>query len=204
MSKKEMAQNEQVLVDRFCEGDTSAFHELVGQYKKKIYYLAYDITGDHHEAEDISQEVFMKMFRSLKTFRRDAKMSSWLYQITVNTSIDSLRKKSSKPKRSIEEFDQINIQEQVAGSIAQSLDPQKSAEASQIQHQISHALQNISPKERTVFVMRHYNELKLNEIAEILNVTIGTVKSLLFRAIRKLRKELSSYMGNPGLEVPNE
>ena len=199
-----MAQNEQVLVDRFCGGDATAFHELVGQYKKKIYYLAYDITGDHHEAEDISQEVFMKMFRSLKTFRRDAKMSSWLYQIAVNTSIDSLRKKSSKPKRSIEEFDQINIQEQVAGSIAQSLDPQKRAEASQIQHQISQALQNISPKERTVFVMRHYNDLKLNEIAEILNVTIGTVKSLLFRAIRKLRKELSSYMGNLGLEVPNE
>ena len=199
-----MAQNEQVLVDRFCGGDSSAFHELVGRYKKKIFYLAYDITGDHHEAEDISQEVFMKMFRSLKTFRRDAKMSSWLYQITVNTSIDSLRKKSSKPKRSIEEFDQINIQEQVAGSVSQSLDPQKSTEASQIQHQISQALQNISPKERTVFVMRHYNDLKLNEIAEILNVTIGTVKSLLFRAIRKLRKELSSYMGNPGLEVLNE
>ena len=199
-----MAQNDQILIDRLCSGDRTAFYDLVGRYKKKVYHLAYDITGDHHEAEDISQEVFMKMFRSLKTFRRDAKMSSWLYQIAVNTSIDSLRKKSSKPKRSIEEFDQINIQEQVAGSIGSSLDPLKSAEASQIQHQISQALQNISPKERTVFVMRHYNDLKLNEIAEILNVTIGTVKSLLFRAIRKLRKELSSYMGNPGLEVPNE
>lgn len=203
-SKKEMQTNEQVLVDRFCGGDHTAFHELVGQYKKKIYFLAYDITGDHQEAEDISQEVFIKMFRSLKNFRRDAKMSSWLYQITVNASIDSLRKKSSKPKRSIDEFEQINIQEQLLGGTVQSLDPQRSAESSQIQNHISKALQKISPKERTVFVMRHYNDLKLNEIAEILNVTIGTVKSLLFRAIKKLRKELSSYMGNPVLEVPNE
>jgi len=199
-----MAQNEQVLVDRFCGGDHAAFHELVGQYKKKIYYLAYDITGDHHEAEDISQEVFIKMFRSLKTFRRDAKMSSWLYQIAVNASIDSLRKKSSKPTKSLDEFVQPHIQVDLPGSMAQSLDPQRSAEASQIQNHISQALQNISPKERTVFVMRHYNDLKLNEIAEILNVTVGTVKSLLFRAIKKLRKELSSYMGHPVLEVPNE
>ena len=199
-----MQQNEQVLVDRFCGGDQTAFHELVGQYKKKIYYLAYDVTGDHQEAEDISQEVFIKMFRSLKNFRRDAKMSSWLYQITVNASIDSLRKKSSKPKRSIDEFEQINIQEQLLGGTAQSFDPQRSTESSQTQNQISQALQKISPKERTVFVMRHYNDLKLSEIAEILNVTIGTVKSLLFRAIKKLRKELSSYMGNPVLEVPNE
>ncbi len=199
-----MQQNEQILVDRFCGGDNDAFLELVGQYKKKIYFLAYDITGDHQEAEDISQEVFIKMFRSLKNFRRDAKMSSWLYQITVNASIDSLRKKSSKPKRSIDEFEQISIQEQLLGGTVQSLDPQRSAESSQIQNHISKALQKISPKERTVFVMRHYNDLKLNEIAEILNVTIGTVKSLLFRAIKKLRKELSSYMGNPVLEVPNE
>ncbi len=202
--EKEMQANEQVLVDRFCGGDNDAFLELVSHYKKKIYYLAYDIMGDHQEAEDISQEVFIKMFRSLKNFRRDAKMSSWLYQITVNASIDSLRKKSSKPKRSIDEFDQLHIEESLTTGGSHNFDPVSSAESSQIQNHISQALQKITPKERTVFVMRHYNDLKLNEIAEILNVTIGTVKSLLFRAIKKLRKELSSYMGNPVLEVPNE
>ncbi len=201
-----MAQNEQFLIDRVCSGDQTAFHELVGRHKKKIYYLAYDITGDHQEAEDISQEVFMKMFRSLKTFRRDAKMSSWLYQITVNTSIDSLRKKSSKPARSIDEFDPSFIQAElpIGGSGAYAFNPVLSAESAQIQNHISQALKKVSPKERTVFVMRHYNDLKLHEIAEILNITIGTVKSLLFRAIKKLRKELSTYMGNPGMEVTYE
>ena len=199
-----MAQNEQALIDRSCTGDHAAFHELVGRYKKKIYYLAYDITGNHHEAEDISQEVFMKMHRSLKTFRREAKMSSWLYQITVNASIDSLRKKSSRPARAIGEIDQVSVQESLLASGSHESDPLRSVESTQIQDHISQALKKISPKERTVFVMRHYNEFKLNEIAESLDVSVGTVKSLLFKAVRKLRKELSTRIGNPGLEAAHE
>jgi RNA polymerase sigma-70 factor (ECF subfamily) len=73
-----------------------------------------------------------------------------------------------------------------------------------MQNRVSQALQKVSPRERSVFVMRHYNELKTREIAEILNVSQGTVKALLFRAIRKLRKELSFYFGNPGLEATYE
>ena len=191
-----MPENEQALVDRFCNGDSSAFQELVERHKKKVYYVAYDITGDHHEAEDISQEVFIKMFRSLKTFRRDAKMSSWLYQIAVNTSIDSLRRKSHKRKKLLVRLDKASIIENPPGSGTTVVDPEQSAEASIIQSHISQALQRVSPRERSVFVMRHYNDLKMNEIAEILNVSVGTVKSLLFRAIKKLRKELLFYQIN--------
>ena len=199
-----MAQNDQILIDRLCSGDQTAFYDLVGRYKKKVYHLAYDITGDHHEAEDISQEVFMKVYRALKTFRRDAKMSSWLHQIAVNTSIDSLRRKSVRHAKSTGELDHVSTQENLVASGAHNLDPLQSAEFAQIQNRISQALQKISPKERTVFVMCHYNGLKLNETAEILNVTIGTVKSLLFRAIRKLRKELSPFMNEYPMEIPHE
>jgi RNA polymerase sigma-70 factor (ECF subfamily) len=199
-----MAQNDQILIDRFCSGDQTAFYDLVGRYKKKIYHLAYDITGDHHEAEDISQEVFMKVYGALNKFRRDAKMSSWLHQITVNASIDSLRRKSAKPAKSMGEFDHVGIQENLIASTAHNYDPVQSTESAQIQNRISQALQKISPKERAVFVMCHYNGLKLNETAEILNVTIGTVKSLLFRAIRKLRKELSPFMNDYRMEIPHE
>jgi RNA polymerase sigma-70 factor (ECF subfamily) len=199
-----MAQNDQNLIDRICSGDQTAFYDLVGQYKKKIYHLAYDITGNHHEAEDVSQEVFMKVFRALKTFRRDAKMSSWLHQITVNASIDSLRRKSVRHAKSTGELDNVSIQENLVASSAHDFDPVQSTESAQIQNRISRALQKISPRERTVFVMCHYNGLKLNETAEILNVTIGTVKSLLFRAIRKLRKELSPFMNDYRTETPHE
>jgi RNA polymerase sigma-70 factor (ECF subfamily) len=199
-----MEQNDQILIDRLCSGDQTAFFELVGQYKKKVYHLAYDITGDHHEAEDISQEVFMKVYRALKTFRRDAKMSSWLHQITVNTSIDSLRRKSVRHEKATGELDHVSTQGNLVAGGAHNLDPLQSTESVQIQHHISQALQKISPKERTVFVMCHYNGLKLKETAEILNITIGTVKSLLFRAIRKLRKELSPFMNEYPMEIPHE
>lgn len=196
--------NEQALVDRFCSGDVSAFQDIVERYKKKVYYLAYDIIGDHHDAEDISQEVFIKVFRSLKNFRRDAKMSSWLYQITVNTSIDSVRKSSSRMKKHVDQLEVENLQRNLPESTDATYDPERSVEAAMIQKQLSQALQVVSPKERAVFVMRHYNDLKMNEIAEILNVSLGTVKSLLFRAIKKLRKELSIYRGNPEWEVTYE
>lgn len=199
-----MAQNDQILIDRLCSGDQTAFFDLVAQYKKKVYHLAYDITGDHHEAEDISQEVFMKVYRAMKTFRRDAKMSSWLHQITVNTSIDSLRKKSVRHAKSSGELDHVSTDGNLVASGAHNLDPVQSTESAQIQNRISQALQKISPRERTVFVMCHYNGLKLKETAEILNVTIGTVKSLLFRAIRKLRRELSPFMNEYPMEIPHE
>lgn len=199
-----MAQNDQILIDRICSGDQTAFYELVSRYKRKIYYLAYDITGDHHEAEDISQEVFMKVYRALNSFRRDAKMSSWLHQITVNASIDSLRKKSGRQAKTSGDLENVNPEGNLVAAGAHNLDPVRSTESSQIQNRISQALQKITPKERAVFVMCHYNDLKLKETAEILNVTVGTVKSLLFRAIRKLRKELSPFMNEYPMETPHE
>lgn len=199
-----MVQDEQVLVDRISSGDSTAFQEFVELYKKKIYYIAYDITGDHDDAEDVSQEVFIKVFRSLKTFRRNAKITSWLYQISVNASIDLLRKKSSKPEKSMDDIERADIQESLPGTGTRAQNPEKSAEDFLIQKHISQALQKVSPKERSVFVMRHYNELKIREIAEILSISPGTVKALFYRATRKLRKELSFYFGNPGLEVSNE
>lgn len=196
-----MEENEQNIIDRICRGDTAAFQRLVERYKKKIYFLAYDILGDHHEAEDISQEVFIKVFRSLRNFRRDAKMSSWIYQITANTCIDALRKKKSKPQVNLEDFNHVSLQDNLAGGGNRVQNPEFSAEASIMQHKIQNALHKVTPKERTVFVMRHYNDLKIKEIAETLQVSSGTVKSLLFRALKKLRKELSTHREKSSMEA---
>ena len=196
-----MEENEQNIIDRICRGDTAAFQKLVERYKKKIYFLAYDILGDHHEAEDISQEVFIKVFRSLRNFRRDAKMSSWIYQITANTCIDALRKKKSKPQVNLEYFNHVSLQDNLAGGGTRVQNPELSAEASIMQHKIQNALHKVTPKERTVFVMRHYNDLKIKEIAETLQVSSGTVKSLLFRALKKLRKELSTHREKSSMEA---
>ena len=161
------------------------------------------MVGDHHEAEDISQEVFIKVFRHIKTFRKDAALKSWLYQITVNTCIDVQRKKKRKPQVSMEgsEMDILNQESAWTGT---STNPEQYAESNLIQRRIQELLQKISPKERSAFVMRYYDDLKTSEIAEILNVSTNTIKSLLFRARKKLQKELSFYRYNPQMEVSNE
>ena len=193
-----------VLAERVCQGDLSAFQGLVDQFKKKVYFLAYDIVGDHHEAEDVSQEVFIKVYRSLGSFRRDAKMSSWIYQIAVNSAIDLLRKRKAKPSVNLEEFDHIELQDAPRGAATAAVDPESSAEAALLQGRIEKALHSLTPRERVVFAMRHYNDFKINEIADVLEVSSGTVKSLLFRALQKLRRELALYRGGGSWEVNHE
>jgi len=195
-----MEKNDQQIIDQICSGDVAAFQVLVERYKRKIYYLAYDMLGDQHEAEDVSQEVFIKVFRSLKNFRRDAKMSSWIHQITANTCIDVLRKKKAKPQTNLEDFDQIPLSDSPAGTGSRFHSPEASAEAALMQDKINEALVKVTPRERTVFIMRHYNDLKINEIADALSVSSGTVKSLLFRALKKLRKEMSAYKATSSME----
>ena len=183
---------EQVLVERARSGEMGAFRELVERYKKKIYYLSLDLTGNHHDAEDLSQEVFIKAYRSLKKFRGDAKFNSWLYRITVNTCISQKRKKSVSSMMLQEDFDSENTSQHFNQSEAIH-NPERSAEAGLMQQHIDNALQQLTPRERSIFVLRHYNDLPLKEIAQILKITEGTVKSMLFRGIQKLQKELSFY-----------
>jgi len=198
MSEKD---DEQKLVERIRAGDIASFRELVEQYKKKIYYLAYDMVGNHQDAEDISQEVFIKVFRFIKTFRQDAKLSSWLYQVTVNSCIDMQRKKIAKPQVLMESSDIENIQHATSQADGKLSEPERKAAGNLLQSHIRKLLQKISPRERSVFVMRYYNEFKLNEIAEILNVSTNTIKSLLLRAKKKLKKELSPVREQAGLEA---
>lgn len=188
----EIVNEEQVLVQRARNGEMGAFRELVERYKKKIYYLSLDLTGNHHDAEDLSQEVFIKAYRSLKNFRGDAKFNSWLYRITVNTCISQRRKKSVSAMTLQEDFE-IDSSPWDFNDGESSNNPERNAESGLIQQHIEQALQQLTPRERSVFVLRHYNDLPLKEIAQILKITEGTVKSMLFRAIQRLRKELSFY-----------
>ena len=192
------------IVERAKNGDAAAFRELVERYKQKIYYLSLDLTGSHHDAEDLSQEVFIKAYRHLDGFRGDAKFSSWLYRITVNTCYDMNRKKSVKAIKLQESFDDTHIQEHEPFGSDVVKNPEKKAEAGLMQKHIEQALQRLTDKERSVFVLRHYQHLQLSEIADILKITVGTVKSTLFRAIQRLQKELAFYKADLGLENAHE
>ncbi|NIV03381.1 sigma-70 family RNA polymerase sigma factor [Candidatus Saccharibacteria bacterium] len=178
----------------------TAFRELVERHKKNIYYLALDLSGNHFDAEDLSQEVFIRALRSLKNFRGEAKFGSWLYRITVNCHIDQRRKNqmkiSSLHSHSNEES---NKQKDILLKDENGHNPEKRTEATEIQKHIQAALGKLTPREQSVFVLRHYRDLPIKEIARVLDVAEGTVKSLLFRALQRLQKELSFYRPDLGL-----
>jgi RNA polymerase sigma-70 factor (ECF subfamily) len=195
-----MANGELSIVQSSPEIDPVSFQELVDSHKKNVYYLALDLTGNHHDAEDLSQEVFIKAFRAMKDFRGDAKWSSWLYRITVNTYIDEKRKKTHQLVPIPEEHSEEE-EVRTSGYLTDPRsNPQRDMESKSIQKDIEAALQKLSPRERSVFVLRHYNDLILKEIGEVLNISEGTVKSLLFRAIKRMQRELAFYRPDAGKE----
>jgi RNA polymerase sigma-70 factor (ECF subfamily) len=184
--------DDRTIVERAKQGEQAAFGELVERYKKKIYTLSLDMTGNHHDAEDMSQEVFIRAFRSLDGFQGNAAFGTWLYRIAVNMGLDRKRNRMAGaliPKENVEGIaDLYAINENTNES-----DPERQAESSLIRHNIDRALQSLSLKERSVFVLRHYHDLKFDEIAYVLQISVGTVKSTLFRALQRLQKDLAFY-----------
>lgn len=195
--------DERLLVRRIQDGDTSAFRELVEAHKMRVYYLALDLHGNHHDAEDLSQDVFMKAYKGIKKFRGNAQIGSWLYRITLNTYLSRKRKKADSivtlaNRQDDDERDPLEKADSVTGN------PERTAVSRGIGEHVDAALEKLTPQERAVFVMRHYHDMPLKEIASTLAVAEGTVKSLLFRSIRKLREHLSFYRDELGLEDPTK
>ncbi len=195
------------LVKRAGSGEAAAFHQIVEQNKKKIFYLAYDLTGSIEDAEDLSQEVFLKAYRAIKTFKGDASLGSWLYRITLNAFLDRKRKLSFKMEKQQQPLEERVASESLLDgsnpgpgpnpgafdTAASHETPEKYAQNIQIQVHIDAALEKLTPRERAVFVMRHYREMPGKQVATLLRISEGTVKSLLFRAVKKLQVLLSDY-----------
>jgi RNA polymerase sigma-70 factor, ECF subfamily len=188
------------LVERLRAGEPAAFREMVECYQRDVYALAYDLCGNHHDAEDLSQEVFIKAFRGIGSFRADARLGSWLYRIAMNTHIDHKRR---KPVQLVSIDAHALDPEQPASErmvelAAAEVQPDQRAGAARFQVDVENALAALSGQERTVFVLRHYHDMKIGEISETLSLAEGTVKSLLFRSMRKLRDRLSHYRDEVG------
>jgi RNA polymerase sigma-70 factor (ECF subfamily) len=164
-----------------------SFRTLVEQHKKRVYYLALDLTGHHHDAEDLSQEVFIKAHRNLDAFRGEASFFSWLYRITVNTYLNKKRKKAVRYMTLWDDFEHIT---QGAGAPS---GPDAETERSAMQAHIDASLDVLSENERSAFVLKHYHGYKIREVAAMMDVAEGTIKSHLYRATRKLRDELDFY-----------
>jgi RNA polymerase sigma-70 factor, ECF subfamily len=186
------------LAARLIDGEPGAFREFVEVYKKRIYGLAFELTRNHTDAEDISQAVFIKVYRGMGTFNKDAKLSSWLYRVTVNAAMDHLRKRPFFPSEKVASVPDRFADDTLARREGPMADPAREAETVLLRRKIDAALARISDREKAVFLLRHDHDLSLKEIAEALGLTLGSVKSYLFRSIKKLQKELGEMPAPSG------
>jgi RNA polymerase sigma-70 factor, ECF subfamily len=175
------------LIARFNSGEVSAFEELVLKYQDKIYTLCRYMLGNVHDAEDSAQDVFFKAYRNLKGFKPEASFYTWLYRIAINTCLDYRRKSFSASS-----FLQ-SLSHGMPPPSDQSLfdtTPEKLHELNETRKSIEFALTKMPEKLRAVIILREIEELTYEEIAEVLNSSIGTVKSRISRAREMLREIL--------------
>lgn len=174
------------------EGDHRRLYE---RYKDRVYNVCYRITGNPSDALDASQETFGILFRRLAEFRFESRFSSWVYRIAVNASIDVRRRQRSRRLASIEAL-QESSEERGKYEFADPTVEMPSASASrrELEIEIQRAISRISPKYRTVIVLRYIENLSYEEVAETLQISLGTVKSRLARAHEALDKELTPVL----------
>lgn len=167
-------------------GDSEAFHQLVTLHDEKIMTLAYQLTQNKYDAEDLYQEVFIKAYKSISKFRFQSAFYTWLYRITVNTFYNLKRSQNKMPLQEAMEDGSdpmMNIAEQT----------DETNDRNEIMTAVKAAADQLPDKQRTVFLLKHMQNLKIREISGIMGIGEGTVKKYLFRAMEKLRNELKEY-----------
>jgi RNA polymerase sigma-70 factor (ECF subfamily) len=187
--------NDAELIREAQRGNRAAFEELVRQYDQAVLRLALHLTGSEHDAKDIYQEAFLKAYRNLAGFRFECSFYTWIYRIVTNLCLDHLRRKQTRkeepPVASGADGQELNLLEQVADE-RPGASPERNLMRRELAARIALALKKLTPRERIVFEMKHYEGLRLRTIGEALNTTEETVKNTLFRATQKLRAALTN------------
>ncbi len=172
------AKSDLELVQEFNNGNPVAFNELVRRYQEKIYWVARRILGSHEDADDIVQEVFIKVYESLKEFRGDSSIYTWMYRIAVNLSLNVIRRKKIK--------DFLRFDELVAPLISEEAVPDKQLEKEEQRTLIEKGIAQLPEKQRIVFILRYYENLPYEEIAKLLKKSVGGLKANYFHAMKKI------------------
>lgn len=181
------------LVERFQCGDVSAFDVLVLKYQNKIYEIVYSHTRNVEDAYDLSQEIFMKAFKALGRFRKKSSFYTWLYSIAINVCIDHGRKNKRHLMVPIEEWMQSPDSADNM-STDNGYSPAGIVELKELKYQLAWAIEQLPPKQKIVFIMKRQQGLSLEEIANVLGRSVGTIKAHLFHATSKLASLLKPYL----------
>ncbi|MGQ9456556.1 MAG: RNA polymerase sigma factor [Armatimonadota bacterium] len=179
---------DEVLISRFQQGETEAFDRLMASRMDKVFALAWSVLRDREEAKDAVQEVFIKLYKALPKFKPSDNLNGWLYRVCLNHCID---RKRSEGKRRVLLTDED--WERLQGPDSE--DPEKQIYNSEMARFIRQVVDTLPERQRLVFMLRHYNLLTINEIAEALGCTSGAVKAHLSRATANLRNRLADRVG---------
>jgi len=186
--------DDSMLVREAQRGNRAAFEELVRHYDQAVLRLAMHLTGSQTEAQDIYQDAFLKAYKSVGNFRFECSFYTWIYRIVTNLCLDHLRKrqvrKEDAPVATDSQGEQYDVLDQVPDARA-GANPERDLMARELGTRINSALSALTPRERMVFELKHYQGLKLRTVGEILNTTEETAKNTLFRATQKLRGALA-------------
>jgi RNA polymerase sigma-70 factor (ECF subfamily) len=188
--------DERALVVEAQTGSRAAFEELVRRYDRDVLRLALNLMKRPEDARDVYQEAFLKVYRNLHRFRFECSFYTWLYRIVTNVCLDQLRRRQARPEDQAPETASAHHEEGITDFFERqrehrpTLDPERHLLGKEIQARLAIAMDRLSPRERIVFEMKHYQGLKLRAIGDALGTTEETVKNSLFRATRKLRSQL--------------
>ena len=177
-------QDDSQLVRQFKQGEEKAFNQLVLRHQKNIYGLIYRMTRNREDAADLSLEVFVRAYKNLKGFEERSSFYVWLAKIAVNLSLNFLKREKFRSFLSIFDLEEKSVA---------SNSPAEKMERGELKVAIDHAVQSLPVRQRTAFILKFYQDMSHQEIAEVMGTTEGTSKANYFQAIQKLQKLLAQY-----------
>jgi RNA polymerase sigma-70 factor, ECF subfamily len=196
-SVESLRQADATAVERVLAGDREAYRVLVDRHSRNVHRLAYRLTGNAHDAEDVVQEAFLRAYQKLQQFEARANFGTWVYRIAANYAIDRLRQRQKEEARR-EQPEAQRPEEVEHDPLTQVRDdkptPERLMQSTQLRREMQRALEKLSHAERVAFVMRHWEGRGIEEIAAALKSNSSAAKNTVFRAVQKLRHALEPFL----------
>jgi len=196
-SVESLRQTDAIAIERVLAGDREAYRALVDRHSRNVHRLAYRLTGNAHDAEDVVQEAFLRAYQKLQQFEARANFGTWVYRIAANYAIDRLRQRQKEESRreQPEAQTQDGIEQDPLTQVRdEKPTPERLMQSTQLRREMQRALAKLSHAERTAFVMRHWEGRGIEEIAGVLKSNSSAAKNTVFRAVQKLRHSLEPFL----------
>lgn len=195
-----MELTDRAAVDEVLAGKHESFRVLVDRHGRKVFGLAYRMTGNEHDADEVVQETFLRCYKRLESFEARSTFSTWLYRIASNCALDLLAKRKQDKTHIVESDareDDVNLEERTLDYASPQPGPERMLLSAELRDRVASAMKRLTDVERTAFVLRHFEGRSITEIGAVLKVREEAVKNTIFRAVKKMRTELEPLLA-PG------